>query len=455
MTLALVVTLLLTQAPDAGDAVSPVPAQSPVEDPRDARIQALEEQLGQLQTEVEALHASPSWISKLAASFGGYLDLGFFWAQGDGSGVRKDFGHVYAPQYSDQLLGTWVLLGDPLSTTINSRGDVADLGDGRALRDDPVHSGGRPSFIVNNLSLALLGEIADGLTLHGRVDFVPRDRGIASFSDLVELKLAYLRYQLELGPIVVVFSGGKFDSVLGLEYRSQEAPSRLTVTPSLICRYTCGRPTGLKLQGLFFQKLLDVTVSLTNGSHQISTFGFANETDFNGFKTLAGRLIVTLPVEPRIELNASAAIGPQDRQPDDQVLQWHYGFGASFDHDRFFASAEFVKGHATGKAGNVQGREVPCGAAPCLDYRGLYVQGGIRLATWLSIYSRFDWRHAIHRDGDRFIYLSDVARATAGVNVHPWKWLVVKAEYVFNREVASAGYEFPDDVFTTSLAVRY
>jgi hypothetical protein len=460
MTLALALAVLLTQAPDT-PAVSPQLEETPApeeqpEDPRDAAIRRLEESLAEVRSEVEELKSRPDWVSKLSARFSGYFDLGFFWVQGDGSGVRKDFGHALYPHYRDQLLGSWVLLGDPLSTAINSRGDVADVGDGRALRDDPVHSNGKPTFMVNALSLALLAEIIDGLTLHARLDFLPRDRDFTdarTVGDLFDFKLAFLRYEIEAGPVWLTFSAGKFDSLLGFEYRTQEAPNRVGITPSLVCRYTCGRPVGLKIQAEFFDRHLEVAGALTNGSHQMSVFGFANETDFNRWKTVAGRVTVRLPVAPRIELNANAAIGPQDRQTDDNVLQWHYGFAAGADFDRVFVSAEFVKGHATGKPGVVGGVETPCAGAPCLDYRGLYVLGAVRVTGWLTPYARFDWRHAIHRDGDRFIYLSDVARATVGVNVHPWQWLAVKAEYVFNREVS--GFEFPDDVFTTSLVVQY
>jgi hypothetical protein len=456
VTLALVVTLLLTQTPDAPVVSTPVQSTEPsppAVDDRDARIQALEEQLAQMKSDVEELRSQPSWISKMAATFSGFVDLGFFWAQGDGSGVRKDLGHRFAPEYEGQLLGSWVLLGDPLSTAINSRGDVADLGDGRALREDPIHSNGQPTFLVNALALAVFAQVFEGFTVHGAVDFLPRDRPGATFGDLFEVKLAYLRYLLVLGPVAVTFFTGKFDSLLGLEYRTQESPYRVGITPSLICRYTCGRPTGLKVKGELFEKHLEVALSLTNGSHQVRHFAFSNETDFNRFKTVAGRVTVKLPVEPLIELNVNASVGPQDRQPDDDVLQWHVGFAANADFDRVFLRAELVKGRAVGKSGNVGGVDTPCALAPCLDYLGMYVQGGVRLVTWLSVYGRFDARSARHRDGDRFIYISDVARATVGVNVHPWPWMAVKAEYVFNRELGD--YEFPDDVFTTSLVVEY
>lgn len=462
---ALLLALLLTQAPDAGLVSTPLEgtptrpepvAEAPApEDPRDQAIRDLQRRLEETEAEVQELKSRPSWISKLAATFSGYIDLGFFWAQGDGSGVRQDFGHRWAPQYAGQILDSWVLLGDPRSTAINSRGEVADVGVGRAMRDDPIHSGGRPTFIVNALSLGLLAQIADGLTVNARIDFLPRDLESKEPhpGDYFDLKLAYVRYALEAGPLALTFFGGKIDSVLGFEYRMQESPNRVGITPSLLCRYTCGRPIGLKVKGELFDEHLEISLALTNGSHMVSSFPFSNGSDFNRFKTVAGRVTVKLPVEPRIHLNASAAVGPQDRQPDDAVMQWHVGFAAALEWDRVFATAEFVKGQATGKTGVSRELETACAAAACLTYQGLYAQAGVHLTPWLIVYGRFDWRSARHRDGDRFVYLSDVARATAGLNVHPWKWLAVKAEYVFIRELG--GYEFPDDVFTTSLVVSY
>ena len=53
-----------------------------------------------------------------------------------GCGPRE----VRGVKFKGQLLNSWVLVGDPLSTTINSRGDVSDTGASRAIRFDPASS---------------------------------------------------------------------------------------------------------------------------------------------------------------------------------------------------------------------------------------------------------------------------------------------------------------------------
>jgi hypothetical protein len=68
-------------------------------------------------------------------------------------------------------------------------------------------------------------------------------------------------------------------------------------------------------------------------------------------------------------------------------------------------------------------------------------------------YVRFDFRSARHRQGDDFAYISDVARLTVGLNVALGSHVIVKAEYTFNEELGPI--HFPDDVFTSSLVVKY
>jgi len=217
--------------------------------------------------------------------------------------------------------------------------------------------------------------VGEDFLFNAVVDLLPRFRDITAPSgvfvgDYLDIKLAYARYRHEFSSGGLAVYAGKIDSVLGVEYRTQEAPDRLTITPSLICRYTCGRPVGLKALGTFFQKTLEVALALTNGSSQVETFPFSNEVDFNGFKTGSGRVAVRLPVGRKLELSASGAIGAQDRQSDGSVPQWQYGFAALLDAGDVSAAAEFVTGRAQGKAATVNGETVSCGAAPCLFFRG-------------------------------------------------------------------------------------
>ena len=59
-------------------------------------------------------------------SLHGYADLGFFVPNGNGgAGWIRDAGHAQMPQYGGYA---WTFLGDILATTINTRGEVASLG---------------------------------------------------------------------------------------------------------------------------------------------------------------------------------------------------------------------------------------------------------------------------------------------------------------------------------------
>ncbi len=444
--LCLVLSALVPE-PEFEPEVETVQAAQPV------TLDDLKEELARANARLGALEKRQTAISMMSARFAGYLDLGFFAVQGNGSGVRKDFSHSQT-QFGN-LLGPWVLLGDPLGTAINSRGEPADLGDSRSIRFDPIHSGGHPSFILNALNLNVYATLYEDFTLTASMDFVPRDRDLSDLrglGDFFDLKLAYIRYELAVGPTVVALYAGKFDSIHGVEYRNQESPDRIGITPSLICRYTCGRPVGLKANIGLFDRTVEVWLALTNGSHQSDLFPFSNETDFNSGKTVSGRLQYKIPIGHRgIELSVSGSIGSQDRQSDDSVLQWHYGFSALVRLGDFTGSAEFVTGRALGKSDATSGTE--CGVAACLFYRGAYGQLAWRATNILVPYARVDWRAATHRRGLDWAYVSNAVRGTFGLRADVTSFLNIKMEYVVNREVSIL--EFPDDVFTTSLVVAY
>src|SRR5262245_52062732 len=93
-------------------------AEAPAIDPLQ-RISELEARLEQ--TRSVAAGQKPRVV------LGGYVDFGFFVPQGDGSGIVRDQGNAMFPQYAGQY--GWVFLGDLLAPAVNSRGEVADLGD--------------------------------------------------------------------------------------------------------------------------------------------------------------------------------------------------------------------------------------------------------------------------------------------------------------------------------------
>jgi hypothetical protein len=425
------------------------------------RLEAMQDRLDQLEqrsadadARVEGVETKQRWLEQLTVKFSGYLDVGFFAVQGDGSGVREDYGHDLTG--ADDILRSWRLVGDPLSTTINSRGDVASTGASRAVLYDPVHAGNKPTFLLNAFNVSMRAAYGEDWLAQLTFDVLPRDRDVSKpgfgLGDFFDIKLAFLKFDHDLGFVKLSLYAGKVDSLLGIEYRAQEANARLTISPSLLCRYTCGHPVGLKAQGRFLDDALEVWLALTNGSHQSEQFPFSDDVDFNSGKTIAAKLAVRLPVGRMLELTASGAIGPQDRQPSNAVWQWHYGFSALLLVSDFAFSGEFVMGRANGAADFANKVTIPCGAATCLDYRGAYGQISQRIYMFKP-YLRVDWRRANLRKGLDYAYQSDDVRVTVGTRIDLTPNIVLKAEYTFNHELFP--YDFPDDVFTSSLVVTY
>ncbi|MCX4239328.1 cell division protein ZapB [Paraliomyxa miuraensis] len=416
----------------------------------DQRVESLEHQQRASQQRLDGM-------LPLTGRLGGYLDVGAFWAAGNGSGVRPDTGHVVFPQYDGVLPDSWVLMGDPLSTQVNARGDPADTGDSLAVVFDPIDSGGKSSFIANALNLDVTTGVGDHLFIEGLVDLIPRSRDVSNqdgvfLGDYVDVKLAYLDYLVPTKRFELDLYAGKIDPVFGYEYRVQESPDRISVTPSLACRYTCGRPLGVKARAKFLaSRALVLATSVTNGSSFREGFGFSNETDTNHFKTVAGRLSYRFDVGAGLELGASGQIGAQDLQPDDGVYQWQYGFDLHLDVRGVDLAAELVIGRADGATAP---GEVECGSAPCLDFKTAYGLLGYRALNWLMPYVRVDWRDALHRHGAGFVYVSELVRVTPGVRFELGTHVAIKAEYTVNRELGPIP-QFDNDVLSTSVVAQF
>jgi hypothetical protein len=424
---------------------APALADAPLED----RLSKIEDDLAETQAQVKQL-------LPLTGRLSGYLDFGFFRVSGNGSGIRPDLGNVVFPEYKGVVPGSWVFMGDPLATAINSRGEPADTDGSRAVTFDPVHDGGVSSFIVNALNLNLFAGIGSDLVVQALIDFVPRGRDVSNpdglfLGDYLDVKLAYVEWRAPFERWKLSLFAGKFDSTLGYEYRVEEASDRISVTPSLICRYTCGRPLGLKARARFFDEALVINLAVTNGSNFWEGFPFYDEIDTNDVKTVSGRLSYRFPLGSGLEIGASGAIGAQDLQTDNSVLQWHVGADLHLDWNDIDFAAEVVKGKAEGKT---DAAGPACDVAPCLDYQGAYGLVGWRATNWFMPYARVDWRDALHRSGASFVYVSKLMRATAGVHFELGSAVIIKAEYTLVHELAPLP-DFDDDVLTSSLVVKY
>jgi hypothetical protein len=460
---------LIAQTPPETEGPRPLPGGSDADrrlDELERKLDAVTRDNERLRREVEQLREDHEWtesrveqIQPVTTKVSGYVDVGFFHVTGDGRGIVADVGNRHFPEYADPVTGvpgSWVFMGDPLSTAINSRGDPADVSDSRAVTLNPIDGNGKSTFLVNNVNLALLASSGD-FVVHGLIDFLPRSRNVSvpdqsGLGDYVDVKLGYIEYRAPLESMSLVVSAGKVESLLGHEYRAQESPARTTVTPSLICRYTCGRPVGLRATAGLLGDDLQLGVALTNGGHMIEGFPFASETDTNHAKTVAGRVAYRFPVGAGLEVGASGAWGAQDFQENDSVLQRHIGGHAHLEVDGLEVSAEYVRGDAQGEADPALA--VPCLLAPCLEYQGAYGLTAYRVNNWLVPYARVDWRDALHRSGASFVYISDALRGTVGVRLEASADVIAKVEYTMNGELGRIP-EFPNDIYTSSLVGRF
>jgi hypothetical protein len=437
--------------PAAEPAVVTEPVTEPAADPKAdvptteelaKQIYDLQRENKQQQNQITALKAKSSVIDELRRFITVYIDVGAFAVGGNGAGIRNDVGHFYYPKYANRIAGQWVFMGDPLSTTINSLGEPADTGTSREIKTDTVNSGGRPSVMVNSVGLAVGKEIKDtGFAVNALVELLPRPD-----HDILDVELAHIDYRpLEESDFIIAV--GKVDSVLGIEYRNQDAPRRLGITPSLIARYTTGRPVGA--QARLVSGRLSVSAAVTDGDNFDRRFEHEADLKANTLPTASGHLQWMLPVGDGLEVGVSGALGPQDGQSDLGVAQYHLGFDArlrNFHHVN--VSAEYVQGVQQGRTIS----PTPCDAAPCLSYKGGYILVDRKLNRWLTPYVRADWRDAVHQSGVDFVYESHTARATVGAHFEVTSRIIGKIEYTWNHELGAIP-QFPDDVLTTSVVV--
>jgi hypothetical protein len=449
-------------------APSPVPAEPtpPVPAPTDPalqkqlseleqRLQKVEEDLSQAKDDNSYLEEKIKELLPISSKLSGYVDVGFFATTGNGAGTRSDLVGVYFPEYVGHVPSSWVFMGDPLSTAVNSRGEPADTGDSRAITFDGIHSRGNSSFLVNAVNLALFSGIGETGQINTSVDFVPRSRDISDpnghfLGDFIDVKLAYGEWRPRIDAFSLTLQAGKFDSVIGYEYRALESPDRVGITPSLICRYTCGHPVGLKARARFFDDLLIANVAVTNGSHFSEGFPFSDEIDTNQFKTVAGRLSTLLA--HKVEVGVSGAFGAQDFQPSDSIYQWHIGGDIHVEWKDLELTAELVKGRANGSTSKTA--VAACDVAPCIHYVGGYVLLAYRVTNTFVPYARADYRDAVHESGASFVYIADLWRATVGLRAEIGNRVIAKVEATKNQELGRLP-QFPDDVVTSSLVLKF
>jgi hypothetical protein len=430
---------------DPGAEPGPDPAE-----PTEERIFTLESRIEELE---RALTARQPRVT-----FSGYVDVGFFVPQGDGTGYVQDLGPPDArafPRYADQF--AWVFLGDLLSTAVNTRGEPADLGNPPGIdRFDAIASRGAPGFIANEANLTIKGLVAPTALATASVNFAPR-RGLDfRLGDSFDLDLAHLEWILGQNRRTSIFVG-KTEGVLGIEYRERKSSRRFGITPSLIARYTTGTPIGLKVRSkLGAAERVVLAAAVSNGSSGIEQFHFHDEIDSNAGKTLSGRVQLGLPLG--LELGASGEWGPQDHALDNRGSLWLVGGDLRWRLGAFDVKAEWL--HGRGK-----GEEDRADADPHRPWGLRLRSGGYLEVDWQSgrygLLARAEHRDALVWLGDpqsptggERMYVTRSWRATVGGRIALTEWVIAKAEYLRNGEYGGVP-PIRNDVFTTSLVLIY
>jgi hypothetical protein len=421
--------------PASGDESDDPTAPDPL-----TRIRDLELRLEQTREELQR--------NRPRVTVGGYVDFGFFVPQGDGSGIVRDSGNLIFPEYAGRY--GWVFLGDLLAPTVNSRGEVADVGDAAgSVRFDSINSRGAPGFIANELNLTLTSALAESVLGTASVNFVPRTGSDFALGDFIDIDLAQIEWVLTDSGNTSLFVG-KTESLLGVEYRDRKSPSRFGITPSLLARYTTAPALGIKLRTkLGPQDFLVLAGAVTNGSNTTEQFHFFDEIDSNAAKTGSGRIGVRLPFPFELELGFSGALGAQDRARGSDGNMWFWGPDLLAALGPVELKGQFLKGRSPGRPGDqVYGLRLDGGG---------YLEGDWMITPWLGVMARGEYRDAFVwlgdadvADGANRAYLTRSWRATGAARVVFNDRIVLKAEYLRNGEYGGIP-AIKNDVFTSSL----
>jgi len=447
---------LAAQRPARADD-APVPPLAPPlpgaedEPADDARVTQLEQRIDELSERLRAAEDQRAHtVSPL--SINGYADIGFFVPIGNhGIGWVRDVGNAQFPAYSGYA---WTFLGDILSTAINSRGEVANLGDAPGVtRFDSVSSGGAPGFIANEVNLRLGYALTERATMRSSINFAPRAGQNFALGDFVDVDIAELEYAATESGKTSIFVG-KTLPVFGIEYKERKSDQRFGITPSLIARYTTGSQLGVKIRSKLLNDWLIVAASITNDSSGTEQFHFQSEIDKNWGKTANGRVALSIPVGElahtsagdRLELGLSGEWGAQDWATDSSGDIWFAGVDLHYAGTSFTIKAQAIRGGAPGKAD---------GSAWTLKlHNSGYLEIDWQAHPRFGILARAEARDALVTLAMERAYLTKEMRFTGGLRVVFDPHIVLKAEYLHNREYGGI-QQFDNDIFTSSLVLAY
>jgi hypothetical protein len=373
---------------------------------------------------------------------GGYVDLGAFVPQGNGAGYIEDFGHLLFPEYRGRF--GWVFLGDIMGPAVNTRGEVADLGDAPGVdRYDAINSRGAPGMVANEVNLAVRSALTPTALLSASVNFTPRTGSEFRLGDSFDVDIAQAEWLPTESQRTSVFAG-KIDSVLGIEYRERKSDRRFGITPTLMARYTTGTALGVKVRSKLGQgDWLVVAVAVSNGSFTTEQFHFYDEIDSNRGKTASARVAARLPA---IEIGLSGSWGPQDRATDVAHPMWFFGPDLIAHVGPTEIKAQWLKGAASGEASeNVYGLRLDGGG---------YVEADTMLTPSFGFLVRGEYRDAFVWLGTERAYLTRTWRAVGGLRYVLTPRTVAKVEFLHNAEYGGIP-NIPNDVVTSSLVMGF
>lgn len=417
--------------------------EEPVEVDLDAKTAELEQKVQELEARIQS--EAQSRRSRFPVKLTGYGDIGLFAVQGDGAGVRRDIGHSMFPNHDNVA---WVFYGDLLATTINSRGDVADLGELPGVdRFDSVNSDGNTTFLVNELNLTVNAGLGSSALFTSSVNFTPRSGSEFRLGDSFDVDLVQVEWMPTSDGKTSIFVG-KFDSVIGHEYKTRKARDRFGITPSLLARYTTGTAVGVKARTKLVNDHVILAASVTNGSFGTEQFHFFDEVDTNSFKTVSGRASFRLPLGNggSIEVGPSGQWGTQDGGGNDSGKMFFIGIDGELEYDRVRVRGQWLQGEAPGDENTMAYR---------LDLKsGAYLESQVIITPMIGVLARAEYRNAEVQQGMDRLYITKNYRTTAGLRLLFNPNAVLKLEYSHNGEYGPTP-GIPDDVITTSAVMAF
>ena len=455
-------------AQETGNAPSlPMQGAPDVEEPP-TPMEDLQQQVEDLRKEI-ARKEIEQRANASRLSINGYVDFGFFLPLGNnGVGVVRDFGNIQTPQYRpggmtrdaagvftpNKRTFAWTFLGDILATSVNTRGEPADLGDlVGSNRFDSIHSGGAMGFIANEVNLRVGYQLAERALLRTSLNFVPRS-GIQDFSygDSVDVDVAEMEYVLTDDGNTSLFFG-KTLPVFGIEYKERKSDQRFGITPSLIHRYTTGPQLGLKFRSKLFAEWVILAGAVSNNSSVTEPFHCYSEIDRNDGKTLSGRAALSIPTGKlwsyfegdHLEIGASGLWGAQDRAKGTAGKTHFIGLDLQYLSSNFALKGQIMRGKSDGLAAE-RVWELD------LSESG-YIEADWQIWSYLGVLGRFGVRDALVSLTDERIYVTKSKQLTGGLRIVFNPHVMLKAEYVRNIEYGMRGIK--NDIATSSLVMHF